>query len=161
MIKIIVAMTPDRVIGKDGGLPWKPQDVPGELKWFQEATLGHAVIMGRTTWESLPPKFRPLAHRENIVVSRTMKELDALGVLVARDLREALNFVTVGKEVWVIGGAQLYMTALPLSQELYLTVLDREFGGDTFFPEFEHLFTFAGDIRQGDGWTVKKFVKRV
>ena len=161
MIKIIVAMTPDRVIGKDGGLPWKSQDVPGELKWFQQATLGHAVIMGRATWESLPPKFRPLAHRENIVVSRTMKELDALGVLVARDLREALNFVTVGKDAWVIGGAQLYVAALPVAEELYLTVLDQGFDGDTFFPEFEHLFTFAEDVQRGEGWTVKKFTKKV
>ncbi len=160
MIKIIAAMTPSRVIGKNGSLPWTPKDVPGELKWFQEATLGHAVIIGRTTWESLPPKFRPLAHRENIVVSKTMKELDVLGVMVARDIHEAFNFVTEGKDAWVIGGAQLYAAALPFTQELYLTILDNEFEGDTVFPEFEHLFTFAEDVRRGEGWTVKKF-KRV
>lgn len=161
MIKIIAAMTPSRVIGKNGGLPWTPKDVPGELKWFKEATLGHAVVMGRTTWDSLPPNFRPLAYRQNIVVSKTMKELDALGVMVARDIREAFNFVTGGKDTWVIGGAQLYFIALPFAQELYLTVLDKEFEGDTVFPQFEQIFTFAEDVRRGEGWTVKKFIKRV
>lgn len=161
MIKVIAAMTPSRIIGKAGGLPWTPKDLPGELRWFQEATLGHAVIMGRATWDSLPPKFRPLAHRENIIVSKTMRELDALGVIVARDLGEALNFVTQGKDAWVIGGAQLYAAAIPLADELYLTILDREFEGDTYFPEFENHFTFVEDVRSGEGWTVKRFVKKV
>lgn len=159
MIKIIAAMTPSRVIGKNGSLPWTPKDVPGEPKWFQEATLGHTVIMGRTTWESLPPKYRPLVHRENIVVSRTMKELDALGVFVARDVTGALNAVTQGKDVWVIGGAQLYVAALSYALELYLTILDREFDGDTYFPPFEDKFDFMEDVHRGEGWTVKKFVK--
>ncbi len=161
MIKIIAALTPSRVIGNKGSLPWTPKDVPGELKWFQEATLGHTVIMGRTTWESLPLKHRPLSGRENIVVSRKTQELDIPGVFLAQDLEEALNRATSDKDIWVIGGAQLYTTALPVAHELYLTILDHEFEGDTLFPEYERLFMFAGNIRQGEGWTVKKFIKGI
>lgn len=159
MIKIIAAMTHSRVIGNNGILPWTTKDIPGELKWFQEATAGHAVIMGRATWESLPLKFRPLAHRENIVVSKTISELDGLGVFVARDVMGAFNFVTEGKDAWVIGGAQIYEICLPLAEELYLTILDEEFEGDTYFPEFTNMFSFVEDVCRGDGWTVKKFTK--
>lgn len=160
MIKIIAAMTPSRVMGNKGKLPWKPKDVPGELKWFQEVTSGCTVIMGRKTWDSLPVEFRPLPGRDNVVVSRSVGE-DALpGAIVAHTLNQAFNMALVEKDVWVIGGAQLYVEALPFTDELYLTVLDREFDGDTYFPEFEHLFTFIEDIRKGEGWTVKRFKKR-
>ncbi len=161
MIKIIAAMTPLRVMGNKGKLPWKSKDVPGELKWFQEATDGCTVVMGRKTWDSLPVGFRPLPGRDNIVVSQSLGE-DALpGAIVAHTLKQAFNMALVGKDVWIVGGAQLYTDALPLADELYLTFLGREFEGDTLFPEFESQFTYIEDIRKGDGWTVKKFIKNM
>lgn len=160
MIKIIAAMTPKRVIGNKGKLPWMSKDVPGELKWFQEVTLGHTVIMGRSTWESLPPKFRPLSGRYNIVVSRTMSA-PPLSVIVARSLKDALRLAYAGKDVWIIGGAQMYGEALANADELYLTFIDKEFGGDTYFPEFADMFSFVEDVRHGEGWAVKRFVKKV
>ncbi len=161
MIKIIAAMTPSRIIGNKGKLPWHPGDVRGELQWFQETTDGCTVVMGRKTWESLPPKFRPLPGRDNVVVSQSLGEDTLSGAIVAHTLRQAFNMALVEKDVWVIGGAQLYAEALPLADELYLTFLDKEFEGDTYFPEFENTFTFVEDVRRGEGWTVKKFVKNL
>lgn len=152
-------MTPSRVIGNMGVLPWSKKDVPGELKWFAEATTGHTVVMGRKTWDSFPLAFKPLPNRENIVVSRNANQSECPGAIVVKSLSEVLERTLGSYDVWVIGGAQIYTEALPFADELYLTIIDKEFEGDTYFPEFENMFTFAEDVKRGEGWTVKRFVK--
>ncbi len=133
MISIIVAVAGEkRVIGKAGGLPWH---IPEELKRFREATLGHPIIMGRKTYESIG---RVLPDRTNIVITRD-PSFQAEGIVIARSLEEALQLAQ-GKpgddELFVIGGGEIYKQALPLADKLYLTVIDQEIEGDTFFPDY-------------------------
>ncbi len=129
-VSLIAAMAENRVIGKRGGLPWR---LPADLRFFRETTWGHPVIMGRRTWESVG---KPLRGRRNIVVSRR-KDFAAEGVEVADSLDAALRLVAEEPEIFVVGGAQLYAAALPRADRIYLTVIHREFEGDTWFPEFE------------------------
>lgn len=129
---IIVAMTPSGLIGRMGQLPWHE---PEDLKHFKRTTLGHAVIMGRKTYESIG---RPLPGRTNIVVSRTMPP--TVGVTVAGDVEAALaECRNLGVEkAFVIGGAQLYAAALPLVEEIVITEINRpDVTGDTYFPAWE------------------------
>lgn len=122
-------MAENRVIGREGTIPWS---VPGEQKLFQRITLGHTLIMGRKTHESIG---RPLAERLNIVVTRN-PGYRPTGCLVAASLPAALDLVPAAEtEVFIIGGGQLYREALPLAQRIYLTVIPRSVAGDTFFPE--------------------------
>ena len=128
-ISLIVAMASNRVIGDRGDIPWK---IPGEQKMFKEITLGHAVIMGRKTYESL---IRPLPGRTNIVVTR-QTDYQAPGCVIAQDLDTAIKSCSTDEsEAFIIGGGQLYHEALSLSARIYLTVIPREIPGDTFFPE--------------------------
>ena len=133
-INIIVAVAgKKRVIGKKGGLPWY---IPQELKRFKEITMGHPIIMGRKTHESIG---RVLSGRTNIVISRE-PNYKALGCIVVHSLDEALR-VAQGKpfeneEVFVIGGGEIYKQALPLADKLYLTYIDKEIKGDVFFPDY-------------------------
>ena len=129
LISLIVAMASNRVIGHQGDIPWKS---PGEQKMFKEITLGHAVIMGRKTYESLAC---PLPGRTNIVVTR-QTDYQAMGCIIAQDLDAAIKSCpTDESEAFIIGGGQLYHEALSLSGRIYLTVIPREIPGDTFFPE--------------------------
>ena len=128
-ISLIAAMAENRVIGKQGEIPWK---IPGEQKLFKKITLGHAVIMGRKTYESLG---QPLPDRTNIIVTR-QKEYRAEGCIVVHDLSSALNCCSKDEdEAFICGGGQLYHEALPIADRLYLTVIPREIQGDTYFPE--------------------------
>ena len=129
LISLIAAMAKNRVIGRQGEIPWK---IPGEQKIFKEITIGHAVIMGRKTYESLG---RPLADRFNIIVTR-QKEYRAEGSIVVHDLASALNHCSQDEnEAFICGGGQLYHEALPIADRIYLTVIPREITGDTYFPE--------------------------
>lgn len=129
IISQIVAIAANRVIGQKGGIPWK---IPGEQKMFKEITMGHAVIMGRKTFESLG---RPLPGRTNIVITR-QTDYDAPGCIVASSLSNALNACPPEEdEAFICGGGQLYHESLPLTGRIYLTVISREVDGDTFFPE--------------------------
>lgn len=128
-ISMIVAMAVNRVIGRQGEIPWK---IPGEQKMFKNITLGHCIIMGRKTYESIN---RPLPQRTNIVITR-QAGYEAPGCKVVGSLQAALDACPVGEsETFICGGGQLYRDALPLSTRLYLTVLPRVVEGDTFFPE--------------------------
>lgn len=128
-ISLIAAMAKNRVIGKQGEIPWK---IPGEQKLFKKITLGHAVIMGRKTYESLG---RPLPGRTNIVVTR-QKQYRAEGCLVVHELSSALNRCPDGEnEAFVCGGGQLYREAFPIADRIYLTVIPRDIPGDTYFPD--------------------------
>ena len=132
---LIAAMARGRVIGRAGALPWQLAE---DMAHFRAATRGHAVIMGRKTWDSLPARFRPLPGRRNLVVTRNV-QWHAEGADVAFSLDEALARVTGDARVFVIGGAELYAAALPLAHTLLLTEIDASIEGDTHFPAFEGL----------------------
>jgi dihydrofolate reductase len=127
---LIAAVARNGVIGKDNQLLWH---LPEDMRFFKETTLGHPVIMGRRTWESLPARFRPLPGRRNIVVTHNTR-FDASGAEVATSLDAALALLAAAPSAFVIGGAQLYAQALPRAQRLLLTELDRDFDGDAHFP---------------------------
>ncbi len=132
---LIAAMARGRVIGSGGALPWH---LPEDLAHFRAATRGHAVVMGRKTWDSLPARFRPLPGRRNFVVTRNTA-WRAEGADVAFSLDEALARMSGDPRVFVIGGAELYATALPLAHTLLLTEIDADVAGDTHFPPFDGL----------------------
>jgi dihydrofolate reductase len=137
-VSLIVAATRNQVIGRDNDMPWH---LPADLRYFKQRTLGKPIIMGRKTWESLG---RPLPGRLNIVVSR---QADTVleGAEVFTDLQAAIArgqawAVEQGvDEVMLIGGGQLYQQALALAQRVYLTRIDLELEGDTFFPVLDEL----------------------
>jgi dihydrofolate reductase len=129
-LNLIYARARNGVIGKDNQLPWH---LPEDLAHFKRTTLGCPVIMGRKTWDSLPPKFRPLPGRLNIVVSRDPTFV-AEGAQVAHSLEAARDLCPAGCDAWVIGGAQIYAQALPLSQRVVVTEIDQDFEGDAFAP---------------------------
>ncbi len=130
MISLIVAVAENRVIGARGALPWR---LPDDLAHFKRTTLGKPVLMGRRTWESLG---RPLPGRANVVLSRD-PGFKAHGVLIARDLDEAIGMNAAAPEQFVIGGASLYVEALPRAERIYLTRVHGRPSGDVFFPELE------------------------
>lgn len=129
-IYLIAAVASNGVIGVNGQLPWH---LPEDLKHFKKLTLGHPVIMGRKTWESLRG---PLPGRENIVVTRRAG-YEAPGAAVATSLEGALALCLGEPVVFVIGGYQLFLESLPIAAGLVLTEIKRDFAGDTWFPEFD------------------------
>ena len=129
-IALIYARAANGVIGKDNQLPWH---LPEDMAHFKQLTQGAPVIMGRKTWDSLPPRFRPLPGRSNIVVTR-QPDWNQNGAQRAPSLREALQFCEQSATVWVIGGAQIYAEALPLAHRLEVTEIDRDFDGDAHAP---------------------------
>ncbi|MGP7961327.1 dihydrofolate reductase [Sanguibacter sp. A247] len=127
---MIWAQDAERGIGRDGDLPWH---LPEDLAFFRDRTRGHAVLMGRAQWESLPDRVRPLPGRRNIVLSRD-PTYDAPGASVVTSLTDALEAVT-GERSWVIGGGQLYALAMPYADELVVTQIDGTFDADVHAPE--------------------------
>ena len=126
-ISMIVARSRNHVIGRDNQMPWK---ISADLQFFKRVTMGHPVIMGRKTWESIG---RPLPGRRNIVVSRNASYQATGGELVG-SLDEALNSLSEFPRVFVIGGEQLFTQAFPKADRLYITEIDIDIeGGDTFF----------------------------
>ncbi len=128
MVSLLVARSSNGVIGRDGDLPWR---LPSDLKRFRELTTGHSVLMGRRTFESLPTAFRPLPNRRNLVLSSN-QDYPADGAEVFTGLSEALQSCT--GECFVIGGGITYEEALPFAELVYVTEVDGEIDGDTFFP---------------------------
>ena len=129
-VAIVVAMDRHRLIGAGGGLPWH---LPDDLKRFRAITMGHPILMGRRTWESLG---RPLPGRHNIVVTRQAGYV-APGATVVASLDAALTVAAGEGEAMVIGGATLYAESLPRARRVYLTEVDGVFIGDTWFPALE------------------------
>ena len=134
---LIFARAANGVIGKDNALPWH---LPEDLAHFKRTTLGSPVIMGRKTWDSLPPKFRPLPGRLNIVISRNAG-WQAEGATRAKSIAEALALCPPGSDAWVIGGAQIYAAALPLASTAVVTEIAQDFEGDAHAPEFDDRWT--------------------
>ncbi len=130
MVSIIVAMGRNRAIGRDNQLIWH---LPADLKHFKETTMGKPVIMGRKTFESMG---KALPGRTNVVVTRKTGFM-APGCLVAGSLGEALGLVSREPEVFIAGGGEIYKQAIPLADRMYITIIDHDFDGDTFFPDFD------------------------
>lgn len=145
MLSLIAAMSENRVIGREGDLPWH---LPADLKHFKETTRGHPVIMGRKTFESLD---RPLPNRTNILITRNPNyEVD--GVIVVRSLDEAIRAAEgesesesesefelddAEREIFILGGEELFRQALCRADRMYLTIVHAELDGDTHFPDFD------------------------
>lgn len=128
MISVIVAVAENGVIGDKNALLWH---ISEDLRHFKAVTSGHAVIMGRKTYESLG---RPLPNRKNVVITR--QDIDIEGCHVAHSLREAMDMVTDDDEMFIIGGAQVYAEAMPLADKFYLTRVHHPYEGDTLFPQW-------------------------
>ena len=148
-MKAIAAMSLNRVIGAEGKIPWH---VPEDLRFFKRTTLGHVVVMGRKTYESLG---KPLPSRENWVVSNR----PLTGVRVIHDLDEIAE-PRDGREIFVIGGAQLYAALLPRCAELLLTLIKREVSGDVFFPAFEDSFRLEEVVQTSDQLEIRRYRRR-
>jgi len=133
LLSIIAAVARNGCIGRGNALPF---DLPEDQRHFRRVTMDAPVIMGRKTWDSLPPQFRPLPGRRNIVVTRN-RQWQAAGAEAVASLDEALARVLDAPRAFVIGGAELYRQALPIADELVLTEIDRDFDGDTFFPAWD------------------------
>ena len=129
-ISLVVAMARNRVIGRDKGLPW---NLPADLRHFKALTMGKPIVMGRRTWESLPGL---LPGRRHIVVTRN-PGYRAVGAEVVHSLDEAIVAAGPADEIMVVGGANLYAQALPFANRIYLTLVDAEIDGDTFFPAWD------------------------
>lgn len=131
----IAAMALNRVIGHGNRIPWH---LPEDLRWFKQTTIGHIVVMGRKTFESLA---RPLPGRETIVLSRSA--FVCPGVRIIRSLDE-LDPAAESRRIFICGGAQVYALALPHCSDLFLTLVKRSVEGDVFFPPFENRFQQVG-----------------
>lgn len=126
---IIVAMTPDRLIGKNNQIPWHLSE---DLQNFKQITSGHTIVMGRKTFASIG---KPLPDRNNLVVSRTVSKIEGCEVFI--DLESALQRGReLGEKTFIIGGSQIYHEAMPLVDCLYISWVEGDFNGDSFFPEF-------------------------
>jgi dihydrofolate reductase len=130
-ISIIAAVAENGVIGRDGQLPWR---LSGDLRRFKRLTMGHTIVMGRRTWESIG---RPLPGRKTIVVTRQKDyRIESQDVVVASSFDEALQAASANNEdeVFIVGGAELYREAMPRADRLYLTMVKAHVAGDTYFP---------------------------
>lgn len=129
MIALIVAYTKNRVIGRDGQIPWR---IKGEQRRFKELTTGNVVIMGRRSYEEIG---HPLPNRYNIIVSNT-QSFEAENCTTVGSLREAIQ-VAGDRDIYISGGAGLYREAIDLVDKMYITEIDAEIEGDTYFPKFD------------------------
>ena len=133
-ICIIAAVARNGIIGSGNQMPWR---LPEDMKRFKQLTLGHAVIMGRRTFDSIiATSGKPLSGRDNIVVTRS-REWARPDCRAVHSLEAALAAVREPQDAFVIGGAEIYALALPIASRLYITEIERDFDGDTFFPEFD------------------------
>ncbi|OIQ37675.1 MAG: hypothetical protein BM555_00345 [Crocinitomix sp. MedPE-SWsnd] len=167
MVKLIVAIAENRVIGKDNDLIWH---LPADMAFFSAMTKGSTVLMGRKNWESIPAKYRPLPKRKNIVVSRDTSFKDE-GCVVYQDINTAIddNSNDNSKDLYVIGGGQVYKYCIDndLVDEMFVTQIDASFEGDAFFPEInldnwnkEKLFHHAQDEKNPHPFTVYRYYKK-
>ena len=166
-VSLIVATGKNGEIGKNNDLIWH---LPEDMRFFKETTQNHIVIMGRKNWDSIPEKYRPLANRENVVLTRT-EGYEAKGATVFNNLAEALNFYNQPDEkrtCFIIGGAQVYQLALDSGnvEEMYISHIDEAFDADTFFPtvdfsqwKSEVVKTHPKDEKNPYSFTVKRYWK--
>lgn len=139
--KLIVAKAKNNVIGKDNDLIWH---IPADMRFFTETTRDHIVIMGRRNWDSIPLKYRPLSNRLNVVITRN-ESFSHPDCVVFNSVEEAIDHYKTNaspdenRDLYIIGGGQIYDHCLKhdLLDELYVTFIDQEFEGDTYFPEID------------------------
>ena len=151
--KAIVAVSEDGVIGRRGDLPWR---LPGDLKWFKKITLGHIVLMGRKTWESLP---HALPGRQNWVLSRTAKNEE--GMQVFHNLDEVGAQIEPKDTLFIIGGGEIYSLALPFCHELYLTEVRQKIrDGDAFFPPYRDCFEAVEVLEENEDFLLRRWERK-
>jgi dihydrofolate reductase len=155
-VVIIAAVAKNRVIGRDNQLIW---NIPEDMAHFKTLTAGHTVIMGRKTWESLPPRFRPLPGRRNIVISR-QTDYAASGAELADSLENALKLAATTATVFVIGGEQIYAQAMALADRLEITEVDLEPEGDAWFPEIPTVNWKKTSKSEGAGYAFVTYQKQ-
>ena len=148
----IVAMTPERIIGRDGDLPWHFSE---DLKFFKRTTSGHPVVMGRKTYDSIG---KPLPKRQNIVLTRD-ERWTAEGVEVIHSPDDLTSLDLQDPHVFIIGGAQIYALFLPLLDELLLTWVYEPHEGDTRFPEFESAFPHHEVIEEHEAFEFRRYAR--
>lgn len=148
----IVAVSENLVIGKNGDLPWK---ISEDLKWFKKITLGHTLLMGRKTWESLPGA---LPERENWVLSSTIEATSSIRVF--QKLDDALN-AAANRTLFIIGGGELYRHTLHLCGELYVSEVHRTIvDGDAFFPPFREDFRLEKNLYYDEEFSLNKWKRK-
>lgn len=153
MMSIIAAMAKNRVIGKDNKLPWS---IPDDLKNFKKLTTGNTIIMGRKTYESIG---KPLPNRNNIVVSSTMQPSN--GVQVCKNIQEALETAkSTGKEIFIIGGANIYEQTMHLADKLYITHVKKDYEGDAFFPEINQTEWQTENLEENPEFELKLYTRK-
>jgi dihydrofolate reductase len=156
-IVIIAAVAKNRVIGKDNKLLW---NIPEDMAHFKALTAGHTVIMGRKTWESLPPRFRPLPGRRNIVITR-QPDYAAPGAELADSLENAQKLASTATVAFIIGGEQIYTQAMALADRLEITEVDQEPEGDAWFPEIATVDWEQTAKTEGKGFAFLTYCRRV
>lgn len=155
-ISLIAAIGKNRELGKDNKLLW---DIPKDLKRFREITKGHPIIMGRKTFESIG---KVLPNRTNIIVSQKLKvrsqnyksKLESEVPLIANSMEQAIDFARKSEgseEIFIIGGGQVYKEAIKIAEKLYLTIVDKEFDADTFFPDYSMFKKIVFEEKGEDG----------
>ncbi len=153
-LSAIVAMTAERVIGRDNDLPWR---LPEDLKMFKRITAGHPVVMGRKTWDSLG-KYKPLPGRQNIVLTRDEGwGEDGATVIHSPGALEGLDLAD--EEVFVIGGAEIYGLFLARLDELIVSHVFEAYEGDTYFPDFSEFFSQYEVLEVYDGFEVRRYFR--
>ena len=164
-MKAIIAMAKNRVIGKNNGLPWP--SIKEDFKWFKEFTMGKTLIVGKTTFDTLPL----LKNRECLVLTKPVEAIDAYitnqymvnnnamtGQMIT--MEDVESYSRFRKDyLIVVGGAKTYVKLLPYITEFYVTHVNGNYDGDTFMPEFEHLFADQEVVKEFDGHKVIKYTK--
>jgi len=145
----IVAMTPERVIGKDGKLPWH---LPDDLKFFKKQTIGHPVVMGRKTFESIG---KPLPNRQNFVLTHD-PAWHHDGVESIHHPKELNEYPLIHQQVFVIGGAEIYQFFLPILNDLIITHIPESHEGDTFFPEYDQEFQHSVLVWEQENFEIRR-----
>src|SRR5688572_4964881 len=142
-------MSLNRVIGAGNKIPWH---MPEDFKWFKKMTTGQIIVMGRKTFESIG---KPLPNRETIVLSKSGYKIDGIKTVSSiADLPAGDS-----REIWICGGAEIYAQTLPLCSDLYLTVVQRNFEGDAFFPPFENHFALAETIASTPEYEIRHYLR--
>lgn len=155
-IHIIVAMTKNFVIGNKGSIPWKIKE---DMQLFKEKTTGQSVIMGKNTWLSLPEKFRPLPNRNNIIVSTTLEKQK--GAIVCKTIEEAIEQgKKFGKEIYCIGGGQIYGTMLNCADTLNISWIKKEYEGETKFPKINFEEWNCTEEKEFEEFIYKKYERK-
>jgi len=159
MISIIAAIGKNRELGKDNKLLWQ---IPSDMKRFKDLTTGNVVIMGRKTYESLPEKYRPLPDRLNIIITRD-SNYTAPGANVYNSIETAIEEARkTNKEIFIIGGAQIYLLGIKYAEKLYLTLVDKEYPeADAFFPNYADFGKIIYEQENRSGELKYKYVELV